>query len=220
MVLAYGAMHGDDFRTELDMACAIMACTAGVFFIETKERAKYPLHVLWASFVYRCFTTAHFGHAAMELTHALCVAVIHLAGSCRLSGPSRKAGAPAGADRGGHNSTETVLGAKDFAFAAARCAIAVALVDASIAGCGYALLLVIPVGFAFAVGYFTTSSAAAMLWGLCVFGALNLGGESAMGAGGARLVPEIAATLVLLAGGGGAFTVDEMTPAHEGGLVY
>lgn len=218
VVFAYGAMDGDDFRTELDMAFAIMAATAAAFFIEASERAKYPFYVLMAYFAYRCFTADHFGHAAMEATHALCVAVIHVAGSCRLSGPVRKSAGGARAESGQYGS-EVVLGAKDFALAAARCAIAVALVDASIVGCGYALLAVIPVGFAFAVGYCTRRAAAAMLCGLCVFAALNLGAESAMGGAGVRVVPEIAATLVMLVGGCGAFTVDEMTPKCDG-LVY
>lgn len=216
VVLAYSAIEGEDFRKDIDFAVSLIACTAGVFFIETKDRAKYPLHVLWTSFVYRAFTTEHFGLAAHELTHALCVAVIHLAGSCRKSAQARKPGAAgAGAERGdAYSSMETVLSAKDFWFAAARCAIAFALVDTTKSACGdLALLVGIPLGLAFAVGYSATRSAAAVLVGLCV---LTAGAGFAMGE---RLIPEVAAALVLMTGGSGSFTVDEMQPSNEG-LVY
>lgn len=209
---AYAEVDEMDFGTDMDAAFAAVAFVAGVLFTQI-QNTHYPLKALCAYFVYRCVNSYHFGPAALQLTHGLSVAVFQLAGTCRHSRSAVKKAEATSQTAG------TVLTTKDFVYALARFAIATVLVDITLGVSTCLSLLVIPIALVFAVGYCSRRATMGLLLAMPIVACFCSASETSMGGSGLHILPEIAASLLMLCGGCGALTVDEMS-AGQDGLVY
>jgi hypothetical protein len=216
----YTELSTFDSMAAFDTIFAAAAFLCGVLFIGL-QGSWYPFYALCAYFVYGFLTAAHFGLAALQLTHGLSLAVMQLSGNGRIFRLST-ANITAYASQKSSPTAHTVISPKDFAYALTRCAIGMVLVDASLGVCGYLVCLTLPVAFAFAVGYYARPAAMAATLCLTALALYTLGfssSETSLGASGLDILPEISASLLMLCGGSGAFTVDEVQAGRDG-LVY